>query len=529
MSPAAGHLQMTPKAARKLQHLHMTQSARDATPTASGSRSRTISESAGVSPSMTPGASAATSPTIRQKRLRSSSGASAPWAPPGAPTQRRRARNVHFGTSPHESPAASRSHSPVRRVGSLRDFRLSLPGSTPGEGVDPLRAESPDSDHSDSKVTETTKPRDTRAKLGFFARWRSGSHGQQAAEEDKARTYREQLRSQQAQQAEGSLGEASVAVIQGTSEASPRSAIDEEIERGPSSPKLQVPFIEEPPLSAGIGAGRFLSRRTRKYERLPGVVSPYNASNPFWGYPAYAMNNSAAAAGPSGRPDVNALGIEVSQGAAGEVPQRFDLTTGHARHLHARRRKRDLMRTLAYLFVLRLLSAHRSVRARFIRLYHAVVGLLALGSRGEAEEGSRRWQEAERRYERLRNAGLRGETETMVRMQQQRAREERKRLQGKPIATLPQKRWLLLVAVLLVVLRRSTRERAWRAAAATTHSAHALLRLSASKTAQLSSSAPLASAQAAIRSPRSVAAAAAAAPTFTGLHLRQRLGLVSSS
>jgi hypothetical protein len=117
----------------------------------------------------------------------------------------------------------------------------------------------------------------------------------------------------------------------------------------------------------------------------------------------------------------------------------------------------------------------------------------------------------------------------MVRMQQQRALEERKRLQGKPIATLPQKRWLLLVAVLRVVLRRSTRERAWRAAAATTHSAHALLRLSASKTAQLSSSAPLASAQAAIRSPRSVAAAAAAAPTFTGLHLRQRLGLVSSS
>lgn len=82
---------------------------------------------------------------------------------------------------------------------------------------------------------------------------------------------------------------------------------------------------------------RYLSWRAHKYAEMDGHVSPYNIENPFFGYPAAYVDGDNEASS-SARP------------------------TGFSRDLHVRRRKRDLVRTLSYLFVLRLIHLYRTLR-----------------------------------------------------------------------------------------------------------------------------------------------------------------------
>ncbi|GAA6009894.1 hypothetical protein JCM11491_000855 [Sporobolomyces phaffii] len=77
-------------------------------------------------------------------------------------------------------------------------------------------------------------------------------------------------------------------------------------------------------------------------------MSPYNASNPHFGYPAVV---------PSSRID----------------------PTGIPRPHHQRRRKRDLLRTLTYLAALRFLALHRSLRYRLSVIFATLFKLTGLG------------------------------------------------------------------------------------------------------------------------------------------------------
>ena len=72
--------------------------------------------------------------------------------------------------------------------------------------------------------------------------------------------------------------------------------------------------------------------------RLAGTISPYNSINPFYGYPAQRFLPSTSEAGYGKTPSI--------------------------RPFHSRRRKRDLIKTLSYLFALRLLAAHRKLKWR---------------------------------------------------------------------------------------------------------------------------------------------------------------------
>ncbi|GAA5879251.1 hypothetical protein JCM16303_003135 [Sporobolomyces ruberrimus] len=77
-------------------------------------------------------------------------------------------------------------------------------------------------------------------------------------------------------------------------------------------------------------------------------MSPYNASNPHFGYPAVVPSPSVD---PSGIP----------------------------RPHHQRRRKRDLLRTLTYLAALRFLALHRAIRFRLSIIFATLLKLTGLG------------------------------------------------------------------------------------------------------------------------------------------------------
>ncbi|GAA6000778.1 hypothetical protein JCM10207_004656 [Rhodosporidiobolus poonsookiae] len=77
------------------------------------------------------------------------------------------------------------------------------------------------------------------------------------------------------------------------------------------------------------------------------LMSPYNASNPHFGYPAYVPTSS------------------------------FD-PSGIPRPHHLRRRKRDLLRTLTYLAALRFLALHRALRYRLSLLVATLFRLTGL-------------------------------------------------------------------------------------------------------------------------------------------------------
>ncbi|PWN24660.1 hypothetical protein BDZ90DRAFT_234925 [Jaminaea rosea] len=181
--------------------------------------------------------------------------------------------------------------------------------------------------------------------------------------------------------------------------------------------------------------------RSRKYSRIPGAVSPYNSSNPFWGYPAYIVPSAApSSANLAGLASTTSL--STAGGAAPRKPTTrgkggrayaVDGTAGRQRQMTVRRRWRDLFRTLSYLFVLRVLAWNRQLRwevARFLRVVVSpirVVGGLVLpagrggaadreGARGrdgerdgdagqeKEDDGERKWREATERHRRLRAA-----------------------------------------------------------------------------------------------------------------------------
>lgn len=216
-------------------------------------------------------------------------------------------------------------------------------------------------------------------------------------------------------------------------------------------------------------APRFLSlRRSRKYDRIPGAVSPYNSSNPFWGYPAYFVPSAIASS-------TNLAGLSQTQHAPADATQpssyqgpsphsndsrrpfglcteqdaglssrsfRVDGSAGRHRHMRVKRCWRDLFRTLSYLFVLRILALHRQARWKIAQVARASASLVRLsagrllcGSSISAsstsasvsasqstsfthyqavEEEERKWQEATERHRKLRAASFLGRPRILV-------------------------------------------------------------------------------------------------------------------
>lgn len=93
---------------------------------------------------------------------------------------------------------------------------------------------------------------------------------------------------------------------------------------------------------------RYLSWRAHKYAEMDGHVSPYNIENPYFGYPAAYVDD--------GEPMDAASTTSVVNVTDASNP------AGLSRQLRVRRRKRDLLRTLGYLFVLRLLNLYCQAR-----------------------------------------------------------------------------------------------------------------------------------------------------------------------
>lgn len=131
----------------------------------------------------------------------------------------------------------------------------------------------------------------------------------------------------------------------------------------PPSPRL-APEDTAQPAEAHNTVTRYLSRRAHKYAEMDGHVSPYNIENPYFGYPAtyvdYDETNETLS------PQTTHFPAEARSHAA--------------RSLRPLRRKRDLLRTLMYLFVLRIINAYRTGR------HHIAVALWML-LHGSTPEG----------------------------------------------------------------------------------------------------------------------------------------------
>ncbi|CAO1624847.1 unnamed protein product [Parajaminaea phylloscopi] len=370
----------------------------------------------------------------------------------------------------------------LRRVRSLRDFRLDdALTSSSAYPLDQSSDEEREDGSSEKGKQQAAQGKggeaDARATAGTEAATQSGSSSYGVG------ALRRLLgigRSTPSQQGDGPPGSAGKVTEDG-----------EAALGAPPSPQLQVQGLpSEVPIADGLvgsatsqatheGAGpgrdapRFVSlRRSRKYEGMPGAVSPYNDSNPFWGYPAYIVPSAAASsnnlqelAASQGGPPLR--GLHAVQGPAPDQPLRslgpsgagggvivptarlaesarsfrVDGSAGRHRHMTVRRRWRDLFRTLSYLFVLRVLALHRQARWRMGRVLRASTmparygaKLLSGGRRrarsgvaatteagtqeeggedvdeGEDEEGERRWREAAERHRKLRAAHLMGRT-----------------------------------------------------------------------------------------------------------------------
>lgn len=381
-SPVISTLRMTPKAANKLRQLQMTRGV-------GGSRSRTTSDvnrRTGIDYS--PVVSRGNSPNRTRRRT----------------VTMQASRNGHFGGAGQGSETGLEKRGELlSRVGSLRDFRLLQDNLASSDMTVTEESESGASDRSGKVGESTSEERDKQAKTGFFARWR-------------------RLSSQEAG---------------GKGDTAGREAADmlTEVEPNPlPSPTLQVPDIEEPPLS-GYGslseANEVLSRRTRKFNALPGHVSPYNASNPFYGYPAFPLKPSEATRR-SGPYDPSHHGQD-------------------AHRLHFRKRKRDLLRTLMYLFVLRLLSMHRGVRNQALAAYRGLVRAIRVGGVAEAGGEDEDWREATLRYNKLRTATSR---------QQESVPDKGTPRRGQPLVQLGfRKRYAFFLLFLFVIARRQWRIR----------------------------------------------------------------------
>lgn len=337
---------MTPSAARKLKHLQMSR----------GDLSSAAEHAQEFDPRITGRARSDSNPRIENGRavglnvnvggwpLSSSSAHTTPFMTPAGPLSPRTPRatrssnvdrHVRFSSPRHRSLSP-----PARRVGTSSSFTLYLPEPNDEDTALPSESEESDASGKDGEKP-VTKP-------GLLSRLRRLSETGRSP--TKATTQEET----------GAEQDGTLMYIE------------------PGSPQLQVPDLNEPPLQNMPHT--FLSHRTRRAGR-DGHVSPYHANNPYFGYPAYIDSSAASAsAATSGQYS------QMSATSASSVQQQggFSLSSYAAatpRHLHVRRRKRDLLRTLTYLFVLRILALHRRVRWRVALVWREVVRTLSVGGR----------------------------------------------------------------------------------------------------------------------------------------------------
>ncbi|WFD02284.1 hypothetical protein MOBT1_000966 [Malassezia obtusa] len=105
---------------------------------------------------------------------------------------------------------------------------------------------------------------------------------------------------------------------------------------------------------------RYFSWRAHKYAQMDGHVSPYNIENPYFGYPASYVDHGEP-------PDAASTTSVVNVTDGSNQP-------GLSRQLRVRRRKRDLLRTLGYLFVLRLINLYHQARQTASVVFWMLVG-----------------------------------------------------------------------------------------------------------------------------------------------------------
>lgn len=408
-SGSTSTLRLPPSAVNKLHRLQMTRG-HDA-------RLRTISDAANIhdlggersSASASPIISRNASPERRRQRRRTMTNQSV------------RGRNVRFegGQDPNsEAMETEITHKgiPIKRVGSLRDFRLlenDLAGVDDGI-LDTSDSNSANSDEESSKSGKAghkgSADKDVSASRTrrFFSLWRRGTQTAIAPKDSEKKEPSE--KQEEAEEEED-----------GDLTLLPPEPI------GPDSPQLQVPDIEEPPLSELTGT---FSRRSRLYGSLPGHVSPYNKANPFYGYPAYPVN-----AGGSGM-----------TATENDPRKRYQF----------RRRKRDLVRTLIYLFVLRLLALHRHVRSALLSSYRLAIRAVAVGGRTPEEEDLTQTQQY-KRYQSLRSASTRFSSDRDRRESQETVNAMQKpKPKPQPLVALGfRKRYAVLMIIIAFTLLRN--------------------------------------------------------------------------
>lgn len=446
-------LQMTANAARKLRNLQMT---RGISPV----RTRLRSEGQGKSPSFVPSTSAGSA---------------------GDGTAQ--ASNCSFVT--HGGIEGSHSKT-------LRDFHLddalnsanTLPSDSYSDGGEGDADNASDTESaksgkagevSTSAAGNTGRWSSRPTQLGFLRRWTTG-----VREKASSSAASEPLSDAQLQQVNAYSRDMATRASESVQMASQERDGEGDAELL-GSPQLQVQDISSDPPIAESNIGSHASqalldedsseeeggsrsngrpsvslRRARKYERIPGAVSPYNASNPFWGYPAYIVPSNAPSStnlygltqdlrtrGSIHRPPSGSAEEQVwrQDRQWQQTPQvrpkggsyRVDGSAGKHRQMTVKRRWRDLFRTLSYLFVLRILALHRQLRWKAGRLLSATtkpvsrslswliaIATLRSASRTRAEgahdvdgsfdedEADRQWREANERHRRLRAAYLMG-------------------------------------------------------------------------------------------------------------------------
>ncbi|WFC99777.1 hypothetical protein MYAM1_002522 [Malassezia yamatoensis] len=125
----------------------------------------------------------------------------------------------------------------------------------------------------------------------------------------------------------------------------------------PATSPLPSPSLESPQVHSTEHntVTRYFSWRAHKYARLDGHVSPYNIENPYFGYPATYVDRPE----PSDEESTTTVVKPTDPGAPRGAP----------RQLRVRRRKRDLLRTLVYLFLLRLINLYSRARRYIIVVY----------------------------------------------------------------------------------------------------------------------------------------------------------------
>ncbi|SPO28749.1 uncharacterized protein UTRI_04627 [Ustilago trichophora] len=336
-----GGLKMTPSAARKLKHLQMSRG--DLSSAAEhGNRARSDSNS---NPRIVDGRAVGLS--VNVAGTASGSPFVTPSMTPVGPLSPRmmRMRNGaerHVRFSTENAAQRDRSSSPRRRVGATSNFTLYLPDDE--DAILPSESEDSDASGKDGELPPTAV--ESSPSSGLFNRLRRLS---------ETRFTSTSSSSKDAHDSTTSDSDNTIAAADGTIM----------YIEPPSSPQLQVPHLDEPPLQHHI-PHHFLSHRTRRSAR-DGLVSPYNVNNPFFGYPAYNP------------PPLTSATFKLNR-------------TPTPQHLHSRRRKRDLLRTLTYLFVLRILAVHRRLRWRMSLVARELARVVKNGGTGDGDGGEEFWR-----------------------------------------------------------------------------------------------------------------------------------------